>query len=126
LRRLREVAAAVAVLAFVHGAFAAETLVLAVKTALVLRDQTTGEPVLSLTLMPDSAKAFGELTAANVGRVVELRLDGKVVMAPVVRDPILGGLVNVSGAFAPTELEDVADRIARGDVRVEVAVKPAE
>ena len=126
MRRLREIAAALAVLAFVHGAFAAETLVLAVKTALVLRDQTTGEPVLSLTLMPDSAKAFGELTAANVGRVVELRLDGKVVMAPVVRDPILGGLVNVSGAFAPTELEDVADRIARGDVRVEVAVKPAE
>ena len=126
MRRLREIAAAVAVLAFVHGAFAAEPLVLAVKTALVLRDQTTGEPVLSLTLMPDSAKAFGELTAANVGRVVELRLDGKVVMAPVVRDPILGGLVNVSGAFAPTELEDVADRIARGDVRVEVAVKPAE
>ena len=126
MRRLREIAAALAVLAFVHGAFAAEPLVLAVKTALVLRDQTTGEPVLSLTLMPDSAKAFGELTAANVGRVVELRLDGKVVMAPVVRDPILGGLVNVSGAFAPTELEDVADRIARGDVRVEVAVKPAE
>ena len=126
MRRLREIAAALAVLAFVHWAFAAEPLVLAVKTALVLRDQTTGEPVLSLTLMPDSAKAFGELTAANVGRVVELRLDGKVVMAPVVRDPILGGLVNVSGAFAPTELEDVADRIARGDVRVEVAVKPAE
>ena len=126
MHRLREIAAALAVLAFVHGAFAAEPLVLAVKTALVLRDQTTGEPVLSLTLMPDSAKAFGELTAANVGRVVELRLDGKVVMAPVVRDPILGGLVNVSGAFAPTELEDVADRIARGDVRVEVAVKPAE
>jgi len=67
LRRLREIAAALAVLAFVHGAFAAEPLVLAVKTALVLRDQTTGEPVLSLTLMPDSAKAFGELTAANVG-----------------------------------------------------------
>ncbi len=126
MRRLREIAAALAVLVFVHGAFAAEPLVLAVKTALVLRDQTTGEPVLSLTLMPDSAKAFGELTAANIGRVVELRLDGKVVMAPVVRDPILGGLVNVSGAFAPTELEDVADRIARGDVRVEVAVKPAE
>ncbi len=42
---------------------------------------------------------FAEFTANNVGRTVEVRIDGKVVMRPIIREPIKGGSVQVSGGF---------------------------
>lgn len=124
MRRVRRFAAALAFLALACGCALADPLVLAVKSAEVAFAHGTNQPVLRLTLTPESAKAFGELTAANVGRVVELRLDGKLMMAPVVREPIVGGAIEISGDFVPAELKDVADRIAKGDAKVEVAVRP--
>ncbi len=42
---------------------------------------------------------FAELTANNIGRTIEVRIDGKVVMRPIIREAIKGGSVQVSGGF---------------------------
>ncbi|KAB2854949.1 MAG: hypothetical protein F9K43_28970, partial [Bauldia sp.] len=68
----------------------AEPLRLAVAYASASVDAATGQPVIDFRMTEDSAKAFAELTAANVGRTMELRIDGKTVLAPVIREPILG------------------------------------
>ncbi len=46
-----------------------------------------GQPIVSFTLTPQGAEAFGELTGQNVGSGLAIVLDGRVVTAPVVQVP---------------------------------------
>lgn len=51
---------------------------------------------LTLTLDPSDARLFAELTANNVGRVLELSVDGVSVMRPVIREAIVGREIRVT------------------------------
>lgn len=113
--RIRLVAAALVLSA---GAALAAPLPIKVASATVEGGMTG--PVLSLKLDEASTKSFADLTAANIGKVVELRIDGKVVMAPVVRDPITTGQVEVSGDFQADQLNEIALRLNDGTATVEV------
>ncbi len=66
-------------------------------------DQRTNEPIVSFTFDTTGARQFGEITKANVGRPFAIVLDGKVLTAPVIREPILGGQGQISGNFTPQE-----------------------
>lgn len=66
-------------------------------------DQRTNEPIVSFTFDSTGARQFGEITKANVGRPFAIVLDGKVLTAPVIREPILGGQGQISGNFTPQE-----------------------
>jgi preprotein translocase subunit SecD len=115
-------AAALSALAVLPSTLAAAgPLTLIVERAFVGEAAGSGEPVLDLQLAPQSAKEFGDLTAAHVGKVVELRIDGKVVFAPTVRDPIRSGDVEISGQFSRLELLEAANRIWRGTATVDAA-----
>ena len=78
---------------------------------------------LSLKMTPDSAKAFADFTKANVGKVVDLSVDGAVVASPRLVEPILGGEVMLNGTFAAGELQRLAERISAGGAKVTVEVK---
>jgi preprotein translocase subunit SecD len=54
------------------------------------------------------AKRFGEATQENVGRPFAIVLDGEVISAPVIREPILGGQGVISGDFTVQEANDLA------------------
>ncbi len=71
-------------------------------------DQRTGEAVVTFRFDSAGAKRFGEVTQANVGRPFAIVLDGKVVSAPVIREPILGGTGQISGNFTVQEASDLA------------------
>jgi preprotein translocase subunit SecD len=78
----------------------------------VVQGSPRGEPAgLTITLSAESAAAFGEFTAANIGKTVELRLDGKPVLTAVVREAITGGRVRIGGNFDRNELKDIANRV---------------
>lgn len=66
-------------------------------------DQRTNEPIVSFTFDSTGARQFGDITKANVGRPFAIVLDGKVLTAPVIREPILGGQGQISGNFTPQE-----------------------
>lgn len=67
-----------------------------------------GRPVVSFTFDTLGAKRFADATRANVGRVFAIILDGKVISAPVIREPILGGSGQISGSFTFQETQDLA------------------
>jgi preprotein translocase subunit SecD len=119
--RLRRTTALVGLIILLPSLAVADPLPLVIDRAYVGEAVGSAEPVLNLKLAPQSATAFAELTAANIGKVVELRIDGKVVFAPTVRDPIKGGEVEISGRFSRLELLEAANRIWRGSARVDVA-----
>jgi len=83
---------------------------------------SAGVPVITIQMSSASAAAFGELTRANVGRGLELRLDGVPVMAPLIREAILGGSAQISGLPDDVDPPGLASRIAVGKVRVEVEI----
>jgi len=100
----------------------AEPLALDVLRATPGYDQRTREPIVSIYLRPASIKAFHELTRANVGRNVELRIDGQRVTRIVVGEPIAGGVFQVDGNFTRDQARDIASRISAGASRVEVEI----
>ena len=123
MNSLARLIAAVAVMLLACGLAMAEPLTLAIAKAAVVSDQTSGQMVLSLKMTADSAKAFADFTKANVGKVVDLNVDGAVVASPRLVEPILGGEVMLNGTFAAGELQRLADRISTGGAKVTVEVK---
>jgi len=71
-------------------------------------DSQTGEPVVSFRFNTRGAKKFGAATAANVNRPFAIVLDGKVISAPVIREPILGGSGQISGNFTVQGANDLS------------------
>ena len=71
-------------------------------------DGRTNEPVVTFRFDSAGAKRFGLATAKNVGRLFAIVLDGKVISAPVIREPILGGSGQISGSFTFQSAQDLA------------------
>ncbi|WP_455373430.1 protein translocase subunit SecD [Limibacillus halophilus] len=66
------------------------------------------QPVVSFTFDSVGAKRFADATRENVGRLFAIVLDGQVISAPVIREPILGGSGVISGTFTVQEANDLA------------------
>lgn len=60
-------------------------------------DAYSGSPVVSIVLPAELRGALAELTAANIGRPLPIRVDGRVVSEPHVNEPISGGELQISG-----------------------------
>ena len=66
------------------------------------------QPVVTFRFDTVGAKRFGTATQENVGRLFAIVLDDKVISAPVIREPILGGSGQISGVFTVQEVQDLA------------------
>jgi preprotein translocase subunit SecD len=66
------------------------------------------EPVVSFRFNALGARRFGEVTRENVGKPFAIILDNKVISAPVIREPILGGSGIISGNFTVRSASDLA------------------
>lgn len=71
-------------------------------------DQRTNEAVVTFRFDSVGAKRFGEVTSQNVNKPFAIVLDGKVISAPVIREPILGGTGQISGSFTVQSAQDLA------------------
>lgn len=123
MNSLARLIAGVAIVLLACGLAKAEPLTLAIAKAAVVADAASGQMALNLKMTADSAKAFADFTRANVGKVVDLSVDGAVVASPRLVEPILGGEVMLNGTFAAGELQRLAERISAGGAKVTVEVK---
>ncbi len=71
-------------------------------------DQRTNQPVVNFRFNTTGGKRFGDVTKANVGRPFAIVLDDKIISAPVIREPILGGSGQISGNFTIQAAQDLA------------------
>ncbi|MEE8499416.1 MAG: protein translocase subunit SecD [Kiloniellales bacterium] len=67
-----------------------------------------GRPAVSFTFDTLGAKRFGDATKQNVGKLFAIVLDNKVISAPVIQTPILGGRGQITGSFTFQETQDLA------------------
>ncbi len=66
------------------------------------------QPVVTIRFDAAGARRFGDLTTENVGRRFAIVLDGRVISAPVIREPIPGGNAQISGNFTFDTASDLA------------------
>lgn len=77
-------------------------------TASTTFDQQSGGPAVSFRFDAAGGRRFGQATTDNVGRPFAIVLDGRVISAPVIRQPILGGSGIITGGFSVQEANDLA------------------
>ena len=65
-------------------------------------------PVVSFRFDSVGAKRFGDATKKNVRKPFAIVLDKRVISAPVIREPILGGTGIISGNFSVQEVQDLS------------------
>ena len=65
-------------------------------------------PVVSFKFDSIGARRFGEATRQNVGKLFAIVLDNKIISAPVIREPIMGGSGVISGHFTTQSAQDLA------------------
>jgi preprotein translocase subunit SecD len=77
-------------------------------------DQRTSEPIVTFKFNTNGARRFAQVTQENVGRPFAIVLDDKVISAPVIREPILGGSGQISGSFTVQQANDLAVLLRAG------------
>jgi preprotein translocase subunit SecD len=78
------------------------------------QDSRTGEWIVNFTFDSLGGRQFGDATRANVGRLLAIVLDNRVISAPVIREPILGGRGQISGSFTAASANDLAVLLRAG------------
>ena len=73
-----------------------------------------GRPEVSMSMNGDGARAWAQLTKANIGKAVAIVLDGVVYSAPRVNGEITGGQSSISGSFTIEDTKDLANTLKSG------------
>ena len=81
-----------------------------------------GLPVVTFKLDNAGAKQFAAMTRDNIGRVLAVVLDEKVITAPVINSPIPGGRGEITGSFSLSEAHDVALMLRTGALPVPLSI----
>jgi preprotein translocase subunit SecD len=105
------------------GPAVAEPLTLEVTEASVAYDARNNTPVVTFRMSESSRKAFAEFSAHHVGQKVDIRVDGRSMMQPVIHEPITGGAGQITTS-SPDEARQVADRLASKAARLDVEALP--
>ncbi|MGV1957255.1 SecDF P1 head subdomain-containing protein [Agrobacterium sp. 22-214-1] len=80
-------------------------------------------PAVEIALTPESAKAFEDFTRAALGQKTQLLVDGDVIFEPVVREPIMGGRVTISGLDSAQALT-VERKLSSSEAAIIVRLTP--
>jgi len=81
-----------------------------------------GQPVVSITFNSAGARRFGRVTQENVNKPFAIILDDKVLSAPNINEPILGGQAQISGNFTVDSANQLAIALASGKLPVKLNV----
>jgi protein-export membrane protein SecD len=85
-------------------------------------DQRSGEPIVSFRFNSSGSRKFAQATAENIGQPFAIVLDGTVISAPIVREPIIGGTGQISGHFTVQQANDLAIMLRVGALQAPLTV----
>lgn len=85
-------------------------------------DQRNGQVTVNLTFDGAGGRSFGRVTQENVNRRFAIILDGEVLSAPNINEPILGGNAQISGSFSVQSANELAIALRSGRLPIELAV----
>jgi len=81
-----------------------------------------GRPDIEIGFNTTGARRFARTTQENVGKPFAIILDDKVLSAPNINEPILGGNAQITGNFTVQSAHDLAVSLASGKLPVKLNV----
>jgi preprotein translocase subunit SecD len=81
-----------------------------------------GQPAVDFVLSPEGARIFADHTAANIGKILTITLDKRVVSAPGIEGAIPDGQGQISGAFTAESANALAVQLRYGSLPVPLKV----
>lgn len=85
-------------------------------------DQQSGQPVVNIRFNGQGANIFGRVTRDNVGKRFAMVVDGRVLSAPSINEPINGGQAQISGSFTVESANNMAIALKSGALPVKLTV----
>jgi protein-export membrane protein SecD len=85
-------------------------------------DQQSNQPIVTFRFNSRGGSTFGRLTQENVGRRFAVLLDDKVITAPVIRTPILGGSGQIEGNFTTESANSLAVLLRAGALPADLVI----
>ena len=73
-----------------------------------------GQPSISFRFNGAGAKRFGDATLQNVNKRFAIVIDNKILSAPRINEPILGGSGEITGSFTPETANNLALMLRSG------------
>jgi preprotein translocase subunit SecD len=92
------------------------------RKAVVVFDQITGEPQVSVQFNSEGTELFAQITERNIGDEVGIFLDGSPVSIPVVNQEISSGEAVISGSFTVAEAKQLVRDLNAGALPVPVSL----
>ncbi len=85
-------------------------------------DSRNNQPDVSIVFDQQGGAKFAKLTTENVNRQFAIILDGKVLSAPNINEPIMGGTAQISGSFTTDSATSLAIALRSGALPVDLKV----
>jgi len=83
-------------------------------------EQGTAEVLIDFD--KEGSRLFAEATRANVGKPIKIVIDGNIISAPTVQEPITDGSARITGGFSAKEAQDLAVLLRSGALPVSLKV----
>jgi preprotein translocase subunit SecD len=85
-------------------------------------DQQTNEPAVTIQFDGEGGQKFARMTQANTNKLFAIILDGQVISAPVIKEPIFGGVSQISGSFTVESANQLSIALRSGALPVDLKV----
>jgi len=85
-------------------------------------ESQTNKPIVNFTFDTNGGKRFARTTQENTGKLFAIILDNKVISAPVINTPILGGSGYIEGNFTAQSANELAISLRSGKLPVTLKV----
>lgn len=77
-------------------------------------DQVSGLPLVNVEFDKEGRELLTTLTSENIGRVLAIFLDDRLISSPVIRDKIINGSAQITGDFDPAEARQLVEDLNFG------------
>lgn len=85
-------------------------------------DQQTNEPAVTIQFDGEGGQKFARMTQQNTNKLFAIVLDGQVISAPQIKEPIFGGISQISGSFTVESANQLAIALRSGALPVDLKI----
>jgi preprotein translocase subunit SecD len=100
------------------GGIAGDKLVKADATV----DPQNNQPAVTIQFDSEGGQKFARMTQQNTGKLFAIILDGQVISAPRINEPIFGGVSQISGSFTTESANQLSIALRSGALPVDLKV----
>jgi preprotein translocase subunit SecD len=83
---------------------------------------TLSTPTVLVNFNSQGTQLFSDITTKNTGRQLGIFLDGQLLSAPVIQEPITNGAAVISGSFSAQQAKDLATNLNLGALPVPITL----